>query len=64
MFSFLKLSLVILLIFCTVQTNAQPQEEDVFNRFGFQAGANFSNMDFIKGIPHPPFRWHRRGKQA
>ena len=53
MFSFLKLSLVILLIFCTVQTNAQPQEEEVFNRFGFQAGANFSNMDFNKGYPAP-----------
>ncbi len=54
MFSFLRISLIIFAILCAVQLNAQQQDDDSFKRFGFQVGANFSNMDFNKGSPAPP----------
>jgi len=53
MFSFLKLSLVIFAVFFAVGLNAQQPDDTPFKRFGFQAGANFSNMDFNKGSPAP-----------
>jgi hypothetical protein len=47
--STMKLSFVILCLICVNGLFAQPVEIDQFKRFGFQAGANFSNMNFNQG---------------
>jgi opacity protein-like surface antigen len=48
----MKLLSVIFLFLFTGWLNAQ--ETSPFTHFGFQAGANFSNMNFNKGEPPPP----------
>ena len=43
----------VLSFICFNQLNAQEPSKTTFKRFGFQMGANISNMDFNKGEPAP-----------
>jgi opacity protein-like surface antigen len=47
----LLLILALLLLFKLIQ--AQEKNETAFKRFGFRVGANFSHVNFAKGIPPP-----------
>ncbi|HEY5370751.1 MAG TPA: porin family protein [Hanamia sp.] len=45
--------LVILLLLCGLQSCAQNNIDEPYYKFAFEAGANYSTMNFSKGVPAP-----------
>lgn len=45
--------LVILLLICGLQSSAQTNADEPYNKFAIEAGANYSSMNFNKGVPAP-----------